>query len=176
MTTVLSTTDYPAIRSLLNATADDITDSDMGSSGMIVFVNLLLGNYVPDMSVLSTADQNFAKVCGIYYAAAYLCPVMLIRFGESSKYKLGDYEEAFANPDWLAIETEFLLKARQAWYNLSILTHTNRTLFVTSGPTSSGITWPSSFNSFYFAIRPKVLAWAQNGGVLDNTIYNGSFV
>lgn len=176
MTFALSTSNYPDIRSLINATTDDISDTDMSSVGLVPFVNFNIASIIPDVSALSATDQQKVTTCAVYYAAAYLCPVMLIRFGENSKYKLGDYEEEYENPDWQSLEVLFLLKARQAWYGLSILTHADRTLFVSSGPTSSGSTWPSSFQSFYFAIRPKVLTWAQSGGELTYDIQAGDLV
>ena len=176
MTLALTAADYPAIRTLINATTDDISDTDIASVGVTTFINLLIANVVPDVSLLSATDAKWVNTAAVYYASAYLCPVMLIRFGENSKYKLGDYEEVYQNPDWLSLEVLYLMRARQAWYNLSILVHKNRTLFVTSGPTSSGAIWPTSFQSFYFAIRPKVLNWAVSGGLLSTDINQGRLV
>jgi hypothetical protein len=169
MNPILSSSNFPDIRTLVNATALDLSDSDLNSLGLVTHVNYVLNVAIPNISSLGADDQNLAKIAGVYYCAALCCPVLAFRYGLASKYKLAEYEESYSYHDWDKLEMEFTKSARSSLLMVSTLaiTLTRRNFFNATGPSSSGANWPQLFQQWYARIRPRVVTWAQTGGLMS---------
>lgn len=106
---LLSSSDYPAIRALIDTelTADELPDAAIGYDQVVGYADRLVKTYVPSAESLTGNDLLRAKLAARLIAAAQLAAGS----PEIKDIKIGPYSETRQERDWIKLSKALMLRA-----------------------------------------------------------------
>jgi len=161
-------TDYNAIRAKMGVTVNDLPDADLDSVALIPVAEALIMNLVTTWAAImsgSGSDKIFLQAGAVCIAGALACTAKL-KMQRSQSFKLVDYQESETKVNFDTMREALLLEGRGYLYMISsIMTkpvHTNA--FTATGPTSSGLNWPTIIDQWFARIHPHIITWLSDDG------------
>ena len=106
---LLSSSDYPAIRALIDTalTAEELPDAAIGYDQIVGYADRLVKSYVPTAESLTGDNLLRAKLAARLIAAAQLAAGS----PEIKDMKIGPYSETRQERDWTSLSKSLLLRA-----------------------------------------------------------------
>lgn len=160
---ILASGNYPDIRAKLGVTTDDLPDADITTIGLLSTAEALIIKVVPNYASLTGSDLVFLQSATLSLCGALAVSKLQMQRGQS--FQMGQYQESATRMTW--DELRETLAQETKMYLLLISTNTPTTrpkVFLRSGPTSQGTTWPVTIDRWYARIRPHFSTWLQTGG------------
>lgn len=171
---ILDSGDYDAVRQLIGASATSVPNAVIESFPYLDYVEQI----VKDMADGWSSDLDFDAIklaagndwLYLRVGTAHLLAARLIGYVSSKKgagFKAGGYGETGIELNWDERFRELVQEAAKAFARISTRDWTRQTIFIATGPTSSGEAVADEWEEIFEMIQPRILDFAEEDGEDD---------